>query len=190
MQAVSWPIEYLAANWVGVLFLLFWALLAVDVLTLGGWLFHEQAPVIRGWAALVACVLSVVALIQATRSPVISDYEVQLAGLPLDRDGTVLLHISDLHLGNLLGRRWLRHLIERVNGLKPDIVVIAGDLVDGNVGRVEPLRRVLEELRAPLGVWAVTGNHEFYAGVERSVHLLEEAGFKVLRDRQDRKSVV
>jgi hypothetical protein len=96
-----------------------------------------------------------------------------------------LLQISDLHLGNLLGRRWLKHLIDRVNGMKPDIVVIAGDLVDGNVGRVEPLRQVLQELHAPLGVWAVTGNHEFYAGVERSVRLLEGAGFKVLRDRHE-----
>lgn len=185
LQAISGPVEYVAANWVGVLFLLFWAFLAVDIFTLGGWLFHEQATLIRSWAALAACALSIFALIQAIRPPVITDYEVQLAALPPERDGTVLLHISDLHLGNLLGRRWLRQLIERVNGLKPDIVVIAGDLVDGNVERVEPLGKELKVLRAPLGVWAVTGNHEFYAGVERSVRVLEDAGFKVLRDRHE-----
>jgi hypothetical protein len=185
LQAVSWPIEYLAANWIGLLFLLFWALLAVEVVTLGGWLFHEQAPTIRGWAVAMACVLSIVALIQAIRPPVVTDYEVQLTGLPPERDGTVLLQLSDLHLGNLLGRRWLGSLISRVNQMKPDIVVIAGDLVDGNVGRVEPLREVLRELHAPFGVWAVTGNHEFYAGLERSVRLLEGAGFRVLRDRHE-----
>jgi predicted MPP superfamily phosphohydrolase len=185
LQAISWPVEYAAANWVGVLFLLFWALLVVDVLTLGGWLFHNQIAALRGWAALAACALSVFALIQAIRPPVITDYEVQLAGLPPELDGTMLLQVSDLHLGNLLGRRWLRHLIERVNGMKPDIVVIAGDLVDGNLGRVEPLRKELKELHAPLGVWAVTGNHEFYAGAERSVRLLEDAGFTVLRDRHE-----
>jgi predicted MPP superfamily phosphohydrolase len=185
LQSVSWPIEYLAANWLGLLFLLFWALLAVDVLTLGGWLFREQAPTIRGWGVAVAGVLSVVALIQAIRPPIVTDYEVQLAGLPRERDGTVLLELSDLHLGNLLGRRWLGSLISRVNQMKPDIVVIAGDLVDGNVGRVEPLRKVLKELHAPLGVWAVTGNHEYYAGLERSVRLFEDAGFRVLRDRHE-----
>jgi hypothetical protein len=185
LQAISWPVEYVAANWVGILFLLFWALLAVDVFTLGGWLFHEYAPAMRAWAALVACALSVFALIQAIRPPVITDYEVQLSGLPPERDGTVLLHISDLHLGNLLGRKWLRNLIERIKQIKADVIVIAGDLVDGNVGRVEPLRKELKELCAPLGVWAVTGNHEFYAGVERSVQLLEDAGFKVLRDRHE-----
>jgi predicted MPP superfamily phosphohydrolase len=183
LQAVSWPIEYLAANWIGFLFLLFWALMAVDVFTLGGWLFHERVPAIRGLAVVIAGLLSVVALIQAIRPPVVTDYEVQLAGLPRERDGTVLLQLSDLHLGNLLGRRWLGSLISRVNQMKPDIVVIAGDLVDGNVGRVEPLREVLKGIHAPLGVWAVTGNHEFYSGLERSVRLLEGAGFQVLRDR-------
>jgi predicted MPP superfamily phosphohydrolase len=185
LHSVSWPIEYFAANWIGLLFLMFWALLAVDVFTLGGWLFHDQAPTIRGWGVAIACVLSIVALIQAIRPPVVTDYEVQLDGLPRERDGTLLLQLSDLHLGNLLGRRWLGSLISRVNRMKPDIVVIAGDLVDGNVGRVEPLRQVLKELHAPLGVWAVTGNHEFYAGLQRSVHLLEDAGFRVLRDRHE-----
>jgi len=182
LQALIWPVEYVAANWVGLLFLLFWTLLAVDVVTLGGWLFHEQAPAILGWAAAIAVLLSIVALIQAIRPPVVTDYEVELPGLPPERDGTVLLQLSDLHLGNLLGRRWLKKLVDRVNRMKADIIVITGDLVDGNVGRVEPLRQVLEELRAPFGVWAVTGNHEFYAGLERSVRLLENAGFQVLRD--------
>jgi predicted MPP superfamily phosphohydrolase len=185
LQSVSWPIEYFAANWIGLLFLIFWALLAVDFCTLGGWLFHDQAPTIRGWALAVACLLSIVALIQAIRPPVVTDYEVQLAELPRERDGTVLLQLSDLHLGNLLGRRWLGSLISRINQMRPDIVVIAGDLVDGNVGRVEPLRQVLKGLHAPLGVWAVTGNHEYYAGLERSVRLLEDAGFRVLRDRHE-----
>jgi predicted MPP superfamily phosphohydrolase len=185
LQAVSWPIEYLAANWIGLLFLLFWAFLVVDILTLGGWLFQAQVPTIRTWAAATATFLSLVALIQAIRPPVVTDYEVQLPGLPSERDGTALLLLSDLHLGNLLGRRWLGSLISRVTEMKPDIVVIVGDLVDGNVGRVEPLREVLQGLRAPLGVWAVTGNHEFYAGLERSVRLLENAGFRVLRDQHE-----
>ena len=182
LQAVSWPIEEVAANWVGIVFLLFSALLTVDVVTLGGWVLHEQAPAIRGWAAVIAGLLSLVGLVQGIRPAVVTDCEVELAGLPPARDGTVLLHLSDLHLGNLLGRRWLADLIQRVNRIKPDIIVIAGDLVDGNVGRVEPLQDLLKELRPPLGVWAVTGNHDYYAGVDRCVRLMEGAGFRVLRD--------
>jgi predicted MPP superfamily phosphohydrolase len=77
----------------------------------------------------------------------------------------------------------MTRLISRVDALKPDVVVIVGDLVDGEVGRLEPLLPVLQTLRAPLGVWAVTGNHEYYAGLGRSVQLLKDAGYTVLQDR-------
>ena len=182
LQTFSWPLEYVAANWIGLLFMLFATLLAVDVVTLGGRIWSNNAGMIRGWTVLGVGALALVALVQALRPPLVRDYEVQLEGLPAECDGMLLVEVSDLHLGNLLGRKWLLKLIERVNVMKPDLIVIVGDLVDGNVGRVEPLREVLQTLKAPLGVWAVTGNHEYYAGLERSVDLLREAGFQVLRD--------
>ena len=78
LQALVWPIEYVAANWIGLLFLLFWAFVVVDILTLGGWLFQSQLPTIRTWAAAIATFLSILALIQAIRPPVVTDYEVEL----------------------------------------------------------------------------------------------------------------
>jgi predicted MPP superfamily phosphohydrolase len=182
LEAVGEPLEFLAANWIGVLFLLLVALLAADVVTLGGWVLPRLAPVIRGSAAGLALILAVIGLVQGLRPPVVHEYEVKLKGLPKERDGLVLVAISDLHLGTLIGKRWMTRLISRVDGLKPEVVVIVGDLVDGEVGRLEPLLPVLQKLRAPLGVWAVTGNHEYYAGLERSVDLLKAAGYTVLRD--------
>jgi uncharacterized protein len=185
-QRFVWPLEICAAIWVGIIFLLFWCLLAAEVITLGGVLFSTATTMnIRTGAVALALLLSLIALVQGFRPPVLTDYEVQLPGLPRDLDGTVLLQLSDLHLGNILGKRWLQKIITRVNALRPDIVVITGDLVDGNVGRVEPLRETLQQLRAPLGVWAVTGNHEFYAGLTRSIRVLENSGFTVLRDRSE-----
>jgi predicted MPP superfamily phosphohydrolase len=181
--ALGEPLEFFAANWVGVLFLLFTALLLADGLTLGGWLLPRLVPAIRGGAVLAALGLSGLALVQGLRPPVVRDYEVRLAGLPRERDGLVLVAVSDLHLGTLIGGPWMERLIARINDLKPDAVMVVGDVVDGEVGRLEPLLPVLRTLRAPLGVWAVTGNHEYYAGLERSVHLLEAAGYTVLRDR-------
>jgi predicted MPP superfamily phosphohydrolase len=183
LEAVGQPLEFLAANWIGIVFLLVAALLATDVVTLGGWLLPRLAPAIRGWAVIAALGLSVIGLVQGLRPPVVQDYAVSLKGLPTERDGLVLVAISDLHLGTLIGGRWMTRLIDRVDGLKPDVVVIVGDLVDGEVGRLEPLLPVLQKLRAPLGVWAVTGNHEYYAGLDRSVDLLNAAGYAVLRDR-------
>jgi hypothetical protein len=180
---VARPLEFVGATWMGVLFLLGSALLVVDVSTLGGLCLSRWAPVARGWAMALAGLLSVIALAQGLRPPVVRDYEVRLPGLPTERSGLALVMISDLHLGTLIGERWLERLIHRVHALRPDLVVVAGDLVDGNVGRVEPLLPVLKTLQAPLGVWAVSGNHEFYAGYERSLRLLEAAGYTVLRDR-------
>jgi hypothetical protein len=182
IEAIARPLEFVGATWIGILFLFLAALLAADVVTLGGWLLPSVAPKIRGWALIAAGVLSTVALVQGLRSPVLRDYEVELAGLPPERDGLALVGISDLHLGTLIHRNWLARLINKVNALRPDLVVVVGDVVDGNISRAEALRPVLATLRAPLGVWAVTGNHEYYAGAEQSVRLLQNAGYTVLRD--------
>ena len=182
LETLARPLEFVSANWIGILFLLLATLIATDLFTLGGWLLPRVAPMLPGWAAIAAVALSIIALVQGLRPPVVRHYEVALNGLPPGRDGLVLVAVSDLHLGTLLGRRWLSRVINQVHSLSPDIVVVVGDLIDGNVDRVEPLLPVLKQLRAPFGVWAVTGNHEYYAGVEPSVRLLQNAGFSVLRD--------
>lgn len=183
LSAVARPLEYAGTTWMGVLFLLFATLLAVEVVTLGGSLLRGTVPALRALAVAGALVLSGAALVQGLRDPVVRDYEVRLAGLPAEREGTVLVEISDIHLGTLIGERWLARLVGRVNAMKPDLVVVNGDLIDGNVGEVKPLLPILKSLRARLGVWTVTGNHEWYAGIDRSVRLLEDAGYTVLRDR-------
>ncbi len=182
MGVIGEPLEWIAANWIGMVFLMFAVLLAADIVTLGGALAPRLAPAIRGWAAAGGLALAAVALVQGLRPPVVREHEVRLAGLPPERDGTVMVVVSDLHLGTLIGGRWMARLVDRVEALKPDLVVVAGDLVDGEVGRLESLLPVLKTLRAPLGVWAVTGNHEYYAGLDRSVQLLRDAGYIVLRD--------
>lgn len=183
LQRFIWPLEYLAGLWIGTLFLLMAVLLAFDILTLGGWLFAERAAAWRGWMALATLGLAGVAMVQASRPPVLREYQVQLPGLPEDKDGLVMVVVSDLHLGTLLGESWLEDVVQRVNELNPNLIAVVGDLIDGNVPRVLPMIPLLQKLHAPLGVWAVTGNHEYYAGPEESVRLFERAGFKVLRDR-------
>lgn len=174
--------DWFGSTWLGVLFLLTVFLLAADILTGFGRLWPAVARPLRIAASLAAVGLSAFAMFQALRPPVVVEHEVSLPGLPPERDGLRFVVISDLHLGTILGERWLGDLVDRIEALRPDAVFVVGDLVDGNVRRVEPLRPVLSRLRAPLGVFAVTGNHEYYAGLERSVRLLRDAGFTVLRD--------
>src|SRR5258708_7865998 len=152
-QTVAAPLEMLGANWIGVLFLLLSALLVADLVTLGGWLLPKTAPALRGWTALIAILLAAVGVVQAVRPPIIRDHEVQLPGLPGQRDGVVAVAISDLHLGTLTGRRLIERLIQRVNDMRPDLVLLVGDILEGNDDRVQTeIIPSLAKLRAPLGV--------------------------------------
>jgi len=91
---------------------------------------------------------------------------------------------SDLHLGTLVGRSRLEKVVDSINALGPDIVLMPGDIVDETVTeKIEAeFGAVMRRLRAPLGVFAVPGNHEFYSGLERNLACLRACGIKVLED--------
>jgi predicted MPP superfamily phosphohydrolase len=181
--ALAATTEFFGMLWLGALILLFISLLTADVITLFGLLLPRIAPSIRGWALVVGAVLSIIALIQGLRPPVMQPYEIHLAGLPSEMDKTVVLAMSDLHLGSLIGKRWLTARVARVKEEQPDLVVFLGDLFEGHGEPENELLPILRGLSAPLGVWAVTGNHEFHGGSKRSMRLFDGAGIRLLRNR-------
>lgn len=92
---------------------------------------------------------------------------------------------SDLHLGTLVGRSRLEKIIASINALAPDIVFLPGDIVDETVTAKDEVEfsAIMKQLRAPLGVFAVPGNHEFYSGLERNLACLRACGIMVLEDQ-------
>ncbi len=176
-------LELLGMNWMGTLFLTFVALLAVDLVTAFGLLMPRLAMPLRGCALVAGLVLSAVALFQGLRAPVVQSYEVRLSGLPDEMDGTVIVALSDLHLGSLLGERWLAARVAQANAQRPDLVALLGDIFEGHGPPQIELIKALGRLSAPLGVWAVPGNHEFYGGYGTRKGPIEDAGFQVLRNR-------
>jgi predicted MPP superfamily phosphohydrolase len=178
----STPLEWIGAHWLGVIFFLLVCLLAVDVITGFGFLLPRLAPTLRGWALAFAGVLSLIALVQGFRQPVVTKYDVHLPGLPAARQGTVLAVAADMHVGKMIGAKWLSRRVDQIEELHPDLIILAGDIVEGDSDSRE-LLPIFRRLSAPLGVFAVTGNHEFYAGVEPIVRFLQAAGIQVLRDR-------
>ena len=181
--ALARTLELLGMHWMAVLFLLFISLLVADLVTVFGFLLPRLTPSLRGWALVAGGVLSVIALGQGVRPPVVQSYEVRLPGLPDKMDGMVLVAMSDLHLGSLLGERWLAARVAQVQAQKPDLVVLLGDLFEGHGQPEGELLSVLRSLSAPLGVWVVPGNHEFHGGRDRNMSLMEEGGFQLLRNR-------
>lgn len=178
-----WLLEFTGMGWMGTLFLLFICLLAADLVTLFGFLFSRTAPFIRGWALFLGAALSVLAFVQGMRPPVVREYTVALKGLSSEMDGRVLVALSDMHLGTLMGKGRLEERVKQVQDLNPDLVVLVGDILDGHDGAISQMTPLFRRLDPPLGVWAVLGNHEFYRGAEKCVRLLEDAGVTVLRNR-------
>lgn len=176
-------LELVGMNWMGVLFVTSVCLLVVDVVTLFGFLMPRQARSFRGWAIAGAGALSLVALFQGFRSPVMQSYEVSLKDLPHELDGTVIVAMSDLHLGSQRGERWLADRVAEVNAERPDLVVLLGDIFEGHGPPQSDLLLTLGHLSAPLGVWVVPGNHEFHEDQGTSMSLMEQAGLHMLRDR-------
>lgn len=173
-------LEFLGMTWMAMLFLLFVCLLAVDVATGFGFLLKRFVPVLRGAALVAGSALSVLALIQGLRAPVVQSYDVYLDGLPAKLDGTMVVALSDLHLGAVLGERWLAARVEQVQAERPDVVVLLGDVFEGH-GLPEPeLLATMRHLSAPLGVWAVLGNHESHGSRSDNLALFEKAGVRLL----------
>jgi len=175
-------LEFLGMTWMAILFLMSVALFAVDAVTGFGYFLTRFVPDLRGLALVAGVVLSVVALIQGMRAPVVQNYDVYLAGLPGELDGTVIVALSDLHLGTMLGERWLLNRVEQVQAERPDVVVLLGDVFEGHGAPATELLAALRRLSAPLGVWAVLGNHESHGTHTDNTTLFEKAGARLLHN--------
>jgi uncharacterized protein len=123
---------------------------------------------------------------RAFHPPEIAEVPVRLPGLPRALDGFSIVQLTDVHVGNLVERRFLEDLVHRTNALRPDLVAITGDLVDGDVPSLGPAVAALSELRSRHGTFFVTGNHDYYSGDSQWTAFLQQIGLQVLRNRHVR----
>ena len=144
-----------------------------------------HAPASVGlWAfgiALAATLASnLVGLATAIRQPALTSVDIPIQGLPEGLVGFRIVQISDLHLGPLVPASKVERLVARTNGLRPDLIAITGDLVDGEADGVRGKAERMAALRSSHGVFFVTGNHEYYAGVGKWIPVLQGMGWRVL----------
>jgi predicted MPP superfamily phosphohydrolase len=92
-----------------------------------------------------------------------------------------IVQISDIHLGLIVGKFRLKRILQKVKDARPDILVSTGDLVDGQMDDPEALTEMFQNIPTRNGKFAITGNHEFYAGLDRALEFTEKAGFTILR---------
>ncbi|MDD3799812.1 MAG: metallophosphoesterase [Novosphingobium sp.] len=168
-------------SWMGLAFLFFWIALGVDLLALAARLWEAGPRLTPRQAFLLANTLTLGVAgygFAVARRPRIERVTLTTPKLP---EPLRIVLLSDVHLGAMLGRRRLRRILARVRELDPDLLLSAGDLVDGQTDRLNGLAPQLAELAPRLGKFAVTGNHEFFAGIERALDFHARAGFTVLR---------
>ncbi|WP_163990047.1 metallophosphoesterase [Pyxidicoccus caerfyrddinensis] len=123
---------------------------------------------------------------RAFHEPVVSEVAVRLPGLPRALDGFTIVHLSDIHVGPVIQRRFMDELVARCDALRPDLVCITGDLVDGNVASLSPAVSALRDLKSRHGTYFVTGNHEYYWNAAAWADALERMDIHVLRNRHVR----
>jgi predicted MPP superfamily phosphohydrolase len=92
-----------------------------------------------------------------------------------------VVQISDVHLGLIVGKSRLKRILRQVKHARPDILVSTGDLVDGQMDDLEALTDMFQNIPTRYGKFAITGNHEFYAGIDRALAFTQKAGFTILR---------
>jgi len=176
-------------SWLGVLFYVFLCFGALDLARAAARVFRTK-PVDEGRRRFLARAAASTAIVGTSTVAVIGHREageiltpeigVRLPRLPRELSGFRIAHLTDLHLGPLLRERFLESVVEKTNALRPDLVVITGDLVDAPVGKLAPALAPLANLRARCGVAFVTGNHEYYCGARDWVEFLRARGVHVL----------
>jgi len=178
--------------WMGLLFFLTWLNLATDLLRLllrvpAHFGFAGNAAALLGGRAVflgltaLSVALSAYSVVEAARIEVVR-VRVVSDRLPPSVPRLRIAQITDLHLGLLHRNGKARDVAEIVARERPDLFVSTGDFVDGELDGIEGLAELLREIPAPRGKFAVLGNHEYYAGIDRSIAFTRLAGFTVLRD--------
>ena len=128
----------------------------------------------------IAATLAAIGVAQALRVPPMNDVEVTVRDLPPEFDGYRLLQLTDLHISRLFPASWARAVVDRANASGVDLIVVTGDFIDGSVAMRRNDIAPLQHLRAPDGVYAIPGNHEYFFDYAAWMRHLPELGIRML----------
>ena len=124
-----------------------------------------------------------VGIYQALKVPTICKIDIPLKDLPRNFDGFKIVQISDLHIGPTIKGDYVKKIVDIVNDLKPDLVALTGDFIDGTVEDLKEDAAPLANIMAPHGVFFVTGNHEYYWGAVEWINEFTNLGARVLSNQ-------
>lgn len=189
-SSVSEWIYRVGAFWMAYMLYLFLAVFLIDLVRMANHFFHflpAFSPIMKFRLGIAVFSLASVVVIGGH----INALWINVKEIPLEIHKKIkgnpevkILMASDIHLGALIGERREKKLLDIVREQKPDLVLLCGDLVDGEIAPVlrKNLGRHIQEINTPLGVYAILGNHEYIGGAEKTLPYLKSINIKVLID--------
>jgi predicted MPP superfamily phosphohydrolase len=191
LEILARLLSYVGFTWLGLIFLFFTASLCIDLyrlfVSLAGLVLRTNLSVLSPsprFAFFIPLIITVgIAIYGGFEARAIRSEEVVIKSpkVPKEIGAFTIVQISDVHVGLIVREGRLKKILEKVKQADPDLLVSTGDLVDGQIDNLRGLAELLREVQPPHGKFAVTGNHEFYAGLEQAVRFTEQAGFTMLR---------
>jgi len=201
MDVLAYAVEawiQLAFGWVLAMFVMLFAYL---VLREAGWLLSRLAPrtsaLATPWhgarmnqaAAAAIVLLATLGIWNGLKPPQVQERDLVVPGLPHELDGLRMAVLADLH-ASPVKRTWrTRRIVDAVMAARPDLIVLPGDMVDGEVEDTAAFVAPLAELAAPHGVWVAPGNHEYYHGYRRWMAHFRGLGLGVLENQTARLDI-
>ncbi len=186
--------------WLGVMLLFFFTFFAFDIIQAVVWIVARisqkqewlEDPSRRAMLARAIALTSVgtvltsagLGIARGLGKLIVRPVEVVLPKLPKELDGFTIVQLTDLHLGPMRGREWMEEVVRRTNALKPDLVAVTGDLVDGSVSQLAHDVEPLKDLKSKQGTFFVTGNHEYFVDLYGWLDHLESIGIRVLSNER------
>jgi len=185
---IARPLAYIAFAWFGLVFLFVSAGLALEIYRLAalvfgkgtGWRFYPDAAAMFWVPLALSLTLFVYGYFEG------KNIRVERVSMTSDKMNPMrrkvrIAQISDVHIGLMTGEKRIRRIVDILRDEKPDIIVSTGDLVDGTTFDSDSLSALFAGLSPRYGMFAVLGNHEYYAGLDKAIAFTEGSGFRVLR---------
>lgn len=192
--AVRYYLTVVGSYWLAAMFYLLQLLLILDLIKFLNRCLHFLPPAFQNnprtglWMGLATvCLITAILIYGAwnAQTPRTKYYNISVPKQAGDLDRLHIVMISDIHLGEIMHNGRLVKLVNIVEALKPDIILLPGDVIDEDIGTFikQDMDVTFRKLNPTYGIYAVPGNHEYIGGqIDMAVHYLQQAGIRVLRD--------
>jgi predicted MPP superfamily phosphohydrolase len=185
LDSLARILSYIGYTWMGFLFLFCSASLVLDILTYILGCFYKTNLISSAKVSFfISCVVSLCISVYSyyeAKDIRVEKILIKSRKIPREAGNIKIVQISDVHLGLEVGKDRLTKIVNMIKDINPDVLLSTGDLVDAATNSLDEYTRLLNELNPKYGKYAITGNHEYFAGIKEAADFIQKSGFKLLR---------